>query len=138
MKLTDTQLDMVRHFQKEYFEGSELYPGQNEQLFSGKKRQEIVFEELTRCFEFLSQKSLLLQRTNKILILTGIVGFGIGWFLYSWTGIGIAVVTLIVINLAIGAWISRSISKYTGWDYEVMRAANALITEPFWQRDIPR
>lgn len=138
MKLTDTQLDMVRHFQKEYFEGFDLYPGQKEQLFSGEMRQEIVLEELTRSFEFFSQKSLLLQRINKILILVGIVGCGIGWFLFSWAGVGIVVASFIVINLAFGAWHSRDMKKHTGWDDEVMRAAHDLITEPMWQRDISR
>ena len=122
---------MVRHFQKEYFEGSEPYPDQ-------KERSETVFADLTRGFEFLSQKSFLLQRINKILILTGIVGIGIGWFLYSWAGVGLAVVALIVINLAFGAWHSRDIRNYTGWDDEALRAANALITEPLWQMDISR
>ena len=136
VKLTDSQLDMVRHFQKEYFEGFELYPGQKEQLFLGKNQQEMVFEELTTCFEYLSQKSLLLQRINKVLIFAGSVGSGIGWFLFSWTGVGIAVASFIVINLTFGAWHSRDIRKHTGWDDDVMRSAHDLITEPVWQQDI--
>jgi len=134
VKLTETQLNMVRHFQKEYFG----YPPEYLPSSHRETRQENLFEDLTEAFEHLSQKSLLLQRTNKILILVGIVACSIGWFLFSWAGVGIVVASIIVINLAFGAWHSRDMKKHTGWDDEVMRAAHDLITEPLWQREIRR
>lgn len=134
MKLTDTQLEIVSRFQIENYG----YPPEYLPSSVRKTRQDQLFDSLTKDFEYLSQKSLLLQRINKILILAGIAGSGIGWFLFSWAGVGIVVASFIVTNLAFGAWHSWDMKNRTGWDDEVLRAAHDLITEPLWQMDIRR
>lgn len=134
MQLTDAQIEIVQGFQIHHF--GELREDEPYELayFHGKTRDERIAET----FEYLSQKSLLLQRINKILIFAGAAGIGIGWFLSSWAVVGIVVASFIALNFAYGFYHSKDIRNHTGWEDEMVRHALALITSPLWQSDLKR
>ena len=142
MKLTDIQLEMVRYFQIEHYgaprKDEHHDRSWNELYHSGKTNHEVIYDNLVEGFSFISRKSLLLQRMNKILMFTGTVGTVVGWVLFAWWGVGIVLVTLGVVNFVIGAWVSISVRKHTMWTDEIMRAALDLVAEPSWQIEMRR